>query len=200
MAPIAIVEHQLPGRARLRVSSKRGDAAWFASVIQALSRHLEIDELSADPRTGSILIRHQEPADLLELLATETSLFEIASSPDQVNPILSKDRTTAPLPELLDMTALGLFGLSAYQAARGQVGGTAFEHFWSSYGSARILRSPTLALGFAGLGFYQLMRGQLIGPAASLFYYALTLHHIAGTGGGDGSLPHGDGSSRSDPV
>jgi hypothetical protein len=200
MVPTAIVEHQLPGRARLRVSSKRGDVAWFASVIGRLASHPEIDELSANPRTGSILIRHQEPVDLLELLATESSLIEIANNPERVRPVPSTGEASAPVPKLLDMTAVGLLGLSAYQAARGQVLGTALEHFWSAYGSVRMLRSPTLAVGFAGLGLYQLMRGQLIGPAASLFYYALTLHRIAGASGEDKLSLHGDGSSRSDPV
>jgi hypothetical protein len=200
MVPTAIVEHQLSGRARLRVPSKRGDVAWFASAIRQLASHPEIDELSANPRTGSIVIQHQEAIDLLELLATESSLVEIANGPEQVRSALSKGETSVPVPELRDMTALGLLGLSAYQAARGQVAGTALEHFWSAYGSVRTLRSPTLALGFAGLGLYQLMRGQLIGPAASLFYYALAVRHDAAGGGKNGPLRGGERPRNPDLI
>jgi hypothetical protein len=186
MAPVSIVEHRLPGRARLRIPSKRGDVAWFASAVRQLARHPEIDELSANPRTGSLFIRHQASVDLLKLLATESSLIEIASSPERVRPSPVETEALAPTPEFLDMTSVSLLGLAAYQAFRGRVAGTALEHFWSAYGSAWILRNPTLAAGFAGLGLYQLMRGQLIGPAASLFYYSLTARYFTRGGGRDG--------------
>jgi hypothetical protein len=201
MAPTAIIEHQLPGRARLRISSKRGDVAWFASVIQALSRYPEIDELSANPRTGSILIRHQEPVDLLELLASEGSLMEVQTgNPGRPSQTIHRTQIPPVVPGLVDMTVAGLGGLGIYQAARGQVAGTALEHFWSAYGSVRTLRSPTLALGFAGLGLYQLIRGQLIGPAASLLYYALAVRHLAGGDDKDARGLQGDRRHSSDQV
>jgi hypothetical protein len=180
MAPIAIVEHRLPGRARLRIPSKRGEIPWFASLVRQLARHPEIDELRANPRTGSILIHHQDPLDLLELLATESSLIEIAaSSPEDMHQDVPQTGALAPVSGFLNTTAAGLGILAIYQATRGRAVGTALEHFWSAYGSVRTLGSPTLAVGFAGLGLYQLMRGQLMGPAASLAYYALITRHIA---------------------
>src|SRR5262249_30687303 len=124
--------------------------------------------------------------DLRNLLATEQGLFEIVASHPEHAPVhRSTSEALVPAPDSLNMTAMGLFGLTAYQTARGSLAGNALEHFWSAYGSVRMLRSPALALGFAGLGIYQLVRGQVIGPAASLLYYALTVRHVAGEDGRD---------------
>ncbi|WP_414474705.1 HMA2 domain-containing protein [Microvirga sp. M2] len=199
MAPIAVVEHQLPGRARLRISSKKGDATWFASLVEQLASHPKIDELHANPRTGSILIRHQKPLDLRELLTTIGSLIEItAEGPDLISAPAPQIEALAAAPAALDVVATGLLGLSAFQAVYGQPLGAAVEHFWSAYGSARVLRSPPLAVGFAALGFYQLMRGQVIGSAASLLYYALTVHHVAEGGGWEGTSLKGKRSHGAD--
>lgn len=79
---------------------------------------------------------------------------------------------------------LGLFGLSAYQAARGQTFGPATENFWNAYGALRILNNPTIALIFAGLGAFQMTRGRWIGSATTLLFYALVIRQMCGLGFG----------------
>jgi hypothetical protein len=173
---------------------------WLASRVPP-SRIVLFDELIANPRTGSILIRHQKLVDLLDLLASEGSVMEVQTGNlGHTSQTIDRAQISTAVPELVDITAVGLGGLGIYQAARGQVAGTALEHFWSAYGSFRTLRSPTLALGFAGLGLYQLMRGQLIEPAASLFYYALAVRYIAGGDASHAPEPRGDRLHSSDQV
>lgn len=180
MAPQAVVEHQLPGRARLRIPSKRGDVQWFGEVVQWLSRNPDVYELSANPKTASLLIEHEALTSLSDLLSGEPRLVEV--TPASGSGSQARMRTQRGLlgsPEILDAASAGVTGLCAYQLSRGQVLGTALEHFWSAYGSHRTLQSPALVAGYAGLGLYQLTRGRIVGPAASLFYYATALRRAA---------------------
>jgi len=61
MIPVAYIEHQLPGRVRLRVPSRRGEVPFFEKVVRELSKHPAIRELSATPLTGSITLHYFEP-------------------------------------------------------------------------------------------------------------------------------------------
>jgi hypothetical protein len=180
MTPIAVVEHHLPGRVRLRIRSKRGDVPWFQSVIQHLAEHEHVDEVSANPQTASILIRHSGPADPVEALATVRHLFELRRPDPTRAPAHAArgDRLSSGV-ALPNATAAGLTGLGIYQLSRGQALGSAVDHFWSAYIALKALRSPAAALGFAGLGLYQLMRAKPLGSAASLFSYALMAHHMS---------------------
>jgi hypothetical protein len=179
MAPIAIVEHQLPGRVRLRVPSKRGDPEWFRSVIEHLAGDPKVDEASANPETGSILIRHKGPVDQIEPLAPERGILDLRRIAPRAAPAPRRDEASAIDIPWLDAAAIGLTGLGVYQLGRGQALGMAVEHFWSAFGAFRTIGSPALTVGFAGLGLYQLMRGQVLGSAASLFFYALIARHLA---------------------
>jgi hypothetical protein len=49
---IAYIEHQIPGRLRLRIPGRRGDVA--QRVVTALSKLPDIKELDGNPLTGSI--------------------------------------------------------------------------------------------------------------------------------------------------
>jgi hypothetical protein len=66
MLPDAFVEHQLPGRARLRIPSKRGDNAFFHEAKQRLSGVSIIEEVSANPHIGTLLIRYAGEMDALK--------------------------------------------------------------------------------------------------------------------------------------
>jgi hypothetical protein len=60
MIPVAYIEHQLPGRVRLRVPSRRGEVPFFEKVVRVLSKHPATRELTASPLTGSITLRYLE--------------------------------------------------------------------------------------------------------------------------------------------
>ena len=57
--PIAYVEHQIPGRLRLRIPERRGDVTFFQRVVGALSKVPDVTELDGSPLTGSVRIRYR---------------------------------------------------------------------------------------------------------------------------------------------
>ena len=61
MVPVASIEHQLLGRVRLRVPSKRGDVPFFERVVRELSQHPSMRELTASSLTRSITLLYCEP-------------------------------------------------------------------------------------------------------------------------------------------
>jgi hypothetical protein len=178
MTTRAFVEHRVPGRVRLRIPSKRGDISFFESVVQKLSAHPSVGELSGNPHTGNLVIHHSGSAD--DILSHALDLFELGELGEAEE--LSRAvaiQSGLPMPDILDGTAAVLAGCGAYQFARGGPLGTASENFLAAFGSYRILKSPGLAFAFAGLGLVQLIRGELLGSAAHLLFNALLAHHMA---------------------
>jgi len=183
MVPVAHIEHQLPGRVRLRVPSRRGQVPFFEKVVRELSKQPAIREINATPLTGSITLQHLEPLQPIVAAAADQKLFEIRRSQAQSNANPSKRGSASREgPGLADGIATGLSGLSLFQAMQGNVLGSAAESLWHAFGAQRILGRSDLAAVFAALGIYQLLRGQFFGPASSLFFYALVLRQIAGMG------------------
>jgi hypothetical protein len=172
MVPVASIEHQLPGRVRLRVPSKRGDVPFFEEVVRELSKHPSLRELTASSLTGSITLHYREPLQPITAAASERKLFETGRSEPQASRLREASG-------LAGATAAGLSGLGLFQVARGNVLGSAVENLWHAFGAKRIFGRPDIAVVFVALGIYQLLRGQIFGAASSLFFYALVLPHIA---------------------
>jgi hypothetical protein len=180
MVPVAYIEHQLPGRVRLRVPSRRGDVPFFERVVRELSKHPSMRELTASSLTGNITLRYSEPLQPIMNAAADQELFETGRSEPQND--RSKTKQASGLREgsgLAGATAAGLSGLGLFQVAQGNVLGSAVENLWYAFGAQRIFGRPDIAVAFAVLGIYQLLRGQFFGAASSLFFYALILPHIA---------------------
>lgn len=177
MTPIATIQHQIPGRLRLRIPARRGDVSFFHHIVQALSKLPSIAELSAIPLTGSIIIRHSGSAQAIAAAATEQGLFEIGPEEPKKAPAPSSRRRSHA--GLRGTAATGLSGLALFQVARGQLTGNAAENFWNAYGAQRILGRPEIAAGFVLLGVAQVLRGQLLGSASSLFFYSLITRQLA---------------------
>ena len=180
MTPIATIQHQMPGRLRLRIPARRGDVSFFHRVVQALSKVPGIEELDAIPLTGSIIIRHSGSAQAVAAAATEQGLFEVALE----DPNRASSTAQRPHSGALDTAATSLNGLALLQIARGQVTGNAAENFWNAYGAQRILDRPGLAAGFVLLGIVQVLRGQLLGSASSLLFYSLITQQLASVDAG----------------
>jgi hypothetical protein len=173
MTSTAIIEHQLPGRLRLRIPTRRGDVSFFQGIVHALSECPDVKEIDATPLTGSILIRHSGSAQAITAAATERKLFEVGNQLDKAAP----DPLASSGP--LGAAATGLAGLAVFQVARGQAIGNAAENFWNAYGAQRILGRSEIAAGFAMVGMFQLLRGELLGSASSLFFYSLIARQLA---------------------
>jgi Heavy metal associated domain 2 len=175
MTPIATIQHQMPGRLRLRIPARRGDASFFHGVVQALSKVPGIEELDAFPLTGSIIIRHSGSAQAIAAAALEQGLFEVGLEDPQKKAATPQ----RPYPGVRHTATTGLNGLALLQLARGQLTGNAAENFWNAYGAQRILGRPEIAAGFVLLGIVQVLRGQLLGSASSLFFYSLITRQLA---------------------
>jgi hypothetical protein len=176
MNAVAVVEHQLTGRLRLRIATRRGDISFFERIVQALSKHPDVNELAANPLTGGILVLHSGPARAITDLAVEQGLFKIAGNPPK-KPRPAATPVGAPLG--LDAIATGLSGLALFQVSQGQALGNATENFWNAYGAHRILGRSGIAAGFALAGAYQMLRGEWFGSASSLFFYSLIARQLA---------------------
>ena len=182
--PIAYIEHQIPGRLRLRIPERRGDVAFFQRVVEALSKLTDIKELDGSPLTGSVRIRHSGTAEAMAAAAAKEGLFEIGKRDGGAQPKKPPKEPASPgAPHgdagMLDSIATGLSGLALFQVTQGQVTGSAAENFWNAYGAQRLLGRNEIAAGFVLLGLYQLLQGQWLGSASSLFFYALAARQLA---------------------
>jgi GAF domain-containing protein len=82
MPPRATVVHAIDGRIRLRIPELRGNARYFEAASDVLRRCPEVEQLSVNSTTGSILVVHRGPtSDILDF-AREHRLFEIAEAAD----------------------------------------------------------------------------------------------------------------------
>ncbi len=185
MLPVAYIEHQIPGRMRLRVPERRGDVAFFERVVGALSKLSDVVELDGSPLTASIRIRHTGRSEAITGAAVKGGLFEVGKLGGETKP--NKPRKEpgpgagGPHSEagMLDTIATGLSGLALFQVTQGQVTGSAAENFWNAYGAQRLLGRKEVATAFGLLGLYQLFQGQWLGSASSLFFYALIARQVA---------------------
>jgi hypothetical protein len=110
--PLALVAHAMPGRARLRIADRRGDAAYFASVSKALSAIAGVRAVETAPMTGSILIQHSGPLARIGVAAQEAQLFVVGEAP-------AAPRETAEFsinPQVV--AALALFAAALWQMSR----------------------------------------------------------------------------------
>src|SRR5260370_19305094 len=180
MIPVAYIEHQLPGRVRLRVPSRRGEVPFFETVVRELSKHPAMHELTATPLTGSITLHYFEPLHPIIAAAADQRLFAISRLEPQSN--VSEAKRASRLREGSGVThgiAIARSGLSLFQVTQGSVFGSAAENLWHAFGAQRILGRPDIAVAFAVLGIYQILRGQLFGSASSLLFYALVMRQMA---------------------
>lgn len=118
--PAASICHAVPGRIRVRVPGMRGNQAWFDALCADLVRRPEFSVVSANARTGTILLRGRdlEPAGLAGLART-AGWFELLT--DEVES--ATKATGRPLAAIMLM-------LAVVQALRGQVMVPALGFLW----------------------------------------------------------------------
>jgi len=133
MVPVASIEHQLPGRVRLRVPSKRGDVPFFERVVRELSQHPSMRELTASSLTGSITLLYCEPLQPITTAPADQKLFETGRFERR-----SESKQASGLRErsgLAGGVAAALSGLGVLQVAQGNVLGSAVENLWHAFGA-----------------------------------------------------------------
>jgi hypothetical protein len=146
------VWHRIEGRARIRVPERRGDAAYFSAVREALFDCEAVERCEVNPATASVLIEHEGPFEVVAGHAEQAQLFRLA----QLTPAIVPGRVHAQhnLRRLDDELT---------RASGGEVD------------LATLIFAALLVM--AGV---QLLRGQVLAPAATLVWYALaTLRFLA---------------------
>ncbi len=122
--PLAQVAHVMPGRARLRVADRRGDAAYFASVSKGLSAIAGVRNVEVAPLTGSVLIQHSGPLARIGAAAQEARLFVVGEAPHAARetPEFSIDPKA--------VAALALFAAALWQMSKESVLPPAITLLW----------------------------------------------------------------------
>ena len=171
--PLAHVEHRIPGRMRLRVRARRGDAGFFERAAD-LGRVPGVRAVHSNVQTGSILVEHAGDEAAVLAAAREQGLFGVAPPTQSPNPLAGVET-----PARLNAAALGLAGAGLLQVARGQAVGSGTENLFNAHSAYTTTGQPWLAALLATFGVIQIARGEVLGSATSLFLYALSVKRRA---------------------
>jgi hypothetical protein len=112
----AELAHDLPGRTRFRVPSRRRDGAWFVHLERQFATIDGVHEVRTDARTGSVLVLHDLTADALAARARDAGLFELRPSgpaPEAAGVVRELRRGFERLDERLSRATGGVFDLGA---------------------------------------------------------------------------------------
>lgn len=85
--PRARVSHRLPGRVRLRVPQRRGEADWFADTVLELAMARGVKAAKGDHRLGSLLIVHEAPLEQIAATARRRGLFDLVDLEPAIEPL-----------------------------------------------------------------------------------------------------------------
>jgi hypothetical protein len=152
MRPVAHIIHRIPGRARLKLPNNRGDQALFERLVEGLESHAGVDEVTANSRTGSLLICHSAPLAAILSFAERGDLFTVGDELKWRDTLANRTRAH-----------LGVLDERIARLSEGRLD----------------LRS-LLILTFLGLTLTQVLRGQILPPASTLLWYAAQLLGIKG--------------------
>lgn len=175
----ATIEHVIPGRIRLRFAGERGNKPFFEQLVALVSRYPAVEEVRANPLTGSVVVRHSASFDELGRVAVQMGLV----SQKTLGELKAQQQTGARRwaaallrPGQSELPPMLLTGLGILQMLRGRMLGPASETFWHASWTWQA-GLPHVALGLAFLGLAQASRGRVLGSATSLLVYALVLHY-----------------------
>jgi len=139
----AIVVHRLPGRVRLRIHDRRGDAAYFSQLSESLGRFENVRNARANPVTGSIALEFTGSLeDLVRQALRDDGLAVLESAVADRNARVEAggNRVATAVPpinlvsgrEIDRMFMLGsaLLVVALIQTFRGQLFPPAFSVFW----------------------------------------------------------------------
>jgi hypothetical protein len=148
MIATAYVSHNVPGRLRLKIPEKKGEAAFFAKVANAVMEMPNMTSIQVNHVTASILCLHDDVSvQKISDYANEHRLFTIDTGGHEPVPVWQQASSGVAT---LDQT---------------------LKHI----SSGRIDLRSTLFVGVTALAIRQAYQGQILGPAATLLWYAMQL-------------------------
>ncbi|MBN9134035.1 MAG: hypothetical protein J0H48_11840 [Nitrosospira multiformis] len=145
MTPLARVAHALPGRKRIKIDGKRGDAAYFATLEKKLAECPGVVAVTTDPRTSTALVSHTAEDPVLWNYIAEHGLFQFG-----------KNETSVPTP--------------VHSSIAGGIMAAEHKPYTKSGKKPDIRRLIFLAM--MGMGVVQVIRGNIAIPAIAAFWYA----------------------------
>jgi hypothetical protein len=143
----AIVGHELPGRLRVRVPSRRHDHDYFARAADALAGCPGVEELDVNTATASLLVTHTTTTAAIRDFAQREGLFALASAPPpqparRPLPLRQMDGRLAEITGgavgLREALALAFLVMAVQQALRGNVMAPAASLLWYALEAARL--------------------------------------------------------------
>lgn len=148
--PSASVVHAVPGRARIRISAKRGDGIYFSRLEGGLKGCPGVRSVHGNARAGSVLIHYASGVDLKSIAdhARRRRIFNLAGEPQK------------PL-----KTVREVFAWQLQQADRIIATGT----------RGHVDAESLFFAMFLGLGLLQMWRGQIMQPAIPLLWRAIEI-------------------------
>ncbi|MEZ5785290.1 MAG: hypothetical protein R3D62_02115 [Xanthobacteraceae bacterium] len=81
--PAAELVHTMPGRARLRIADKRGDATFFTALAAKLAALPGVFSVDVRPLTGSVVIAHGPAIAQIGDKATQAGLFTLVEHAEE---------------------------------------------------------------------------------------------------------------------
>ena len=148
MIPEAVLSHTTPGRFRLKVRSRKGDAAYFSSVKEHFAHFEGVSQVEANALTGSVLLTFGGDLKSIGAFAEEKSLFRL--------------KMLTPVPASMSHNVTRAF--------------IDFDKRIKSL-TGNELDVPGIAfLTLLGFGIYEIGRGNFAAPAwYTAFWYALNI-------------------------
>jgi hypothetical protein len=142
MAPLARVAHSLPGRKRIKIDARRGDAAYFAALEKGLAECPGVGTVTTDPRTGMALISHTAEDSVLWSHIAEHDLFQLGKNETSVpTPVHSSIAGTEhksytkseKRPDIRRLIFLAMMSMGVVQVIKGNIAIPAIAAFWYAY-------------------------------------------------------------------
>lgn len=133
MLPDAYVSHVIPGRLRVKIPSKKGDARYFDDVHKQMSGYEGIARVAVNSLTASVLVIHELNSRKIAAYAEQSNLFRIEDvKPFEKQTYISRKVSetfrdvnsrvivsTKGFANVPDLVLLTLVGLSVIQISRG---------------------------------------------------------------------------------
>jgi hypothetical protein len=144
--PEALVSHSLPTRLRIKIPSRKRDAAYFAAVQEGLSSCPGVTRVEVNPLVGSVLVHYSGDAKSLAAHAKARRLFHVKAGKARRRSIMGEVAAT-----------FGTYNSQLKKMTGGELD-----------------LASLVFLSLVVSGVYQILRGNLTAPAwYTAFYYAL---------------------------
>jgi hypothetical protein len=147
-------------RVRIKIPAKKGDAAYFSTLLKRLSGHEGIQRVDVNAVTGSLLLFHDTDLAALAESAVAQQLFALEFSGFKASPLHEKmlqpffdlnnslKRISGGEIDIPGIAVVGFVAFGIYQISRGNIAAPAwYTAFWYAMSTALHARSGKAVQG-----------------------------------------------------